>query len=90
MKKQKKDTIKNKLWQIIRKIKIGQTISYTELSKKLGMEKKLRYISSLLKENPYPISIPCHRVIHKNGKTGNYIFGENFKKYLLEWEKFFI
>ncbi len=90
MKKQNKNTIKSKLWQILLKIPIGETKSYSEISKKLGMKKKIRYISTLLKENPYPVSIPCHRVIYKNGKTGKYIYGEDFKKYLLEWEKFFI
>ncbi|MGC8977012.1 MAG: MGMT family protein [Candidatus Ratteibacteria bacterium] len=84
-----KDNIKKKLWQILLKIPFGETISYSELSKKLKMHDKTRYISRLLKENPYPVSIPCHRVIHKNGKTGKYIFGEEFKKYLIEWEKYF-
>ncbi|MGB9677901.1 MAG: MGMT family protein [Candidatus Ratteibacteria bacterium] len=84
-----KDNIKKKLWQILLKISFGETISYSEISKKLKMPDKTRYISRLLKENPYPVSIPCHRVIHKNGKTGKYIFGEEFKKYLIEWEKYF-
>lgn len=85
-----KNNIKKKLWQILMKIPIGETISYSEISKRLKMPKKTRYISTLLKENPYPISIPCHRIIYKNGKIGKYIWGENFKKYLIEWEKIFI
>ncbi|MCM8785371.1 MAG: MGMT family protein [Candidatus Omnitrophica bacterium] len=84
-----KDNIKKQLWQILLKIPIGETISYSKISEKLNMPKKTRYISTLLKENPYPVSIPCHRVIHKNGKTGKYIWGENFKKFLLDWEKLF-
>lgn len=90
MKKQNKDIIKRKLWQVLLEIPIGKTINYSELSKKLHMDKKTRYISTILKENPYPISIPCHRVIYKNGKIGNYIWGKNFKRFLIEWEKFFI
>ncbi|MCM8767799.1 MAG: MGMT family protein [Candidatus Omnitrophica bacterium] len=84
-----KDNIKKQLWQILLEIPIGETINYSKLSKRLNMAKKTRYISSLLKENPYPISIPCHRVIHKNRKIGKYIWGENFKKFLLDWEKLF-
>ncbi|HOK56862.1 MAG TPA: MGMT family protein [bacterium] len=84
-----KNTIKKKLWQILLKIPIGETVSYSEISKKINMPKKTRYISTLLKENPYPVSIPCHRVIYKNGKSGKYIFGEEFKKYIIEWEKLF-
>ncbi|MCM8772907.1 MAG: methylated-DNA--[protein]-cysteine S-methyltransferase [Candidatus Omnitrophica bacterium] len=90
MRKQNKNTIKKKLWQVLLKIPIGQTKSYSEISKKLGLEKKVRFISKLLKENPYPISIPCHRVIHKNGKIGKYLYGSDFKKFLIEWEKFFV
>ncbi|MCM8803663.1 MAG: MGMT family protein [Candidatus Omnitrophica bacterium] len=85
-----KDNIKKKLWQILLEVTIGNTVSYSEISKKLKMPKRTRYISSLLKENPYPISIPCHRVIYKNGKIGKYIWSENFKKYLIDWEKLFI
>jgi len=48
------------------------------------MKNKVRYISSLLKENPYLISIPCHRVIKKNGKIGKYVLGSEFKKFF--WE----
>lgn len=89
-KKHKKDNIKRKIWQILLEIPIGKTYSYSYLAEKIGMKNKVRYIASLLKENPYPVSIPCHRIIHKNGKTGKYIWGENFKKFLLEWEKQFI
>lgn len=85
-----KDNIKKRLWQILLEIPIGETESYSDISRKLKMEKKTRYISKLLKENPYPISIPCHRVIYKSGKTGKYVWGENFKKFLIEWEKNFI
>lgn len=90
MKKQNKDNIKRKLWQILLEIPIGKTFSYSDISKKLKMPKKTRYIATLLKENPYPISIPCHRIIYKNGNFGNYIWGKDFKKFLIEWEKFFI
>lgn len=84
-----KNNIKKQLWQILVEIPIGEIVSYSDISKKLNIPKKTRYISSLLKENPYPVSIPCHRVIYKNGKIGKYIWGKEFKKYLLEWEKLF-
>jgi O-6-methylguanine DNA methyltransferase len=84
-----KDNIKKKLWQILLKIPIGETKSYSEISRELKMQEKTRYIATLLKENQYPVSIPCHRVIYKNGKTGNYKLGKDFKKFLLEWEKSF-
>ena len=84
-----KEKLKEKIWKILREIKFGETKSYLWLAEKLGMKNKVRYISSLLKENPYLISIPCHRVIKKNGKPGKYVLGSKFKKFLIEWEKNF-
>ncbi|HRR95167.1 MAG TPA: MGMT family protein [Candidatus Ratteibacteria bacterium] len=73
----------------LRKIKFGHTKTYSYIALKLGMKNNVRYISSILKENPYLISIPCHRVIKKNGEIGNYVLGKEFKKYLIEWENSF-
>jgi len=84
-----KDTIKKQLWQELLKIPLGTTLSYSLLAVKMGIPGQTRYIASLLKENPFLIAIPCHRVIKKNGQYGGYVLGENFKKYLIEWEKSF-
>lgn len=85
----KKENLKEKIFKELKKIKFGETISYSSLAEKVGMKNKVRYISSFLKENPYLISIPCHRVIKKNGKIGKYVLGSKFKKILIEWERNF-
>jgi len=85
-----REKLKERIWKTLREIKFGETKSYLWLAEKLGMKNKVRYISSLLKENPYLISVPCHRVIRKDGRIGGYLLGENFKKYLIEWEKSFL
>ena len=72
------------------KIPFGKTISYSKLSEKTGFAGRERYLASLLKENPCLISVPCHRIIKKGGKYGNYVLGERFKKYIIEWEKSFL
>jgi|LSQX01.2.fsa_nt_gb O-6-methylguanine DNA methyltransferase len=84
-----KDTIKTKLWQALLKIPFGQTVSYSQLANNMGMPKHTRYISSFLKENSLPISIPCHRVIRKSGEYGKFGLGKEFKVYLIEWESSF-
>jgi len=84
-----KKKLKEKLLVELRKIKFGHTKTYSYIALKLGMKNNVRYISSILKENPYLISIPCHRVIKKNGEIGNYVLGKEFKKYLIEWENSF-
>ena len=83
----KKDNIENKIWQILKDIPFGETRSYSYLAEKMKMKGKERYIASLLRKNPYLISIPCHRIVYKNGKVGGYVLGKDFKRYLLEWEK---
>ena len=84
-----KDTTKKRLWQELLKIPFGKRISYSQLAGNMGMPGKTRHIASLLKENPFLIAVPCHRVIKKNGTYGGYALGEDFKKYLLEWEASF-
>ncbi|MCM8762690.1 MAG: MGMT family protein [Candidatus Omnitrophica bacterium] len=83
----RKDTIKNKVMQAVSEIPFGRTITYSQLAEKVGMKGKIRYVSTFLKENPYPVAIPCHRVIRKDGSYGKYILGRRFKRYLIEWEK---
>ncbi|MCM8792182.1 MAG: MGMT family protein, partial [Candidatus Omnitrophica bacterium] len=41
----------------------------------------------VLKRNPFPLIIPCHRVICSNGKLGGYIWGRKIKRKLLEIER---
>jgi len=82
-----KDKISKKIWKELKKVPFGETRDYSWLAEKVGLPGKVRYVSSFLKKNPYLISIPCHRIIHKNGKIGRYILGSDFKKYLIEWEK---
>jgi len=40
-----------------------------------------------LKNNPYPLIIPCHRVVESNGKSGGYVLGKRNKKLLLNLER---
>ncbi|MGI6596031.1 MAG: MGMT family protein [Elusimicrobia bacterium] len=85
--KTKKDNTKHRVMQAISEIPFGKTISYSQLAKNIGEKGKTRYIASFLKLNAYPIAIPCHRVIKKDGDYGNYALGKELKKYLIEWEK---
>jgi O-6-methylguanine DNA methyltransferase len=44
-------------------------------------------VGQVLKNNPYPLIIPCHRVIGANGSMGGYLGGEKTKKKLLDLER---
>ena len=72
-------------------VKYGEITSYYEIGTLIGSN-AYRAIGNVLKRNPFPLIIPCHRVIRKNGKVGGYMgkvnneWQQNLKKYLLKME----
>jgi methylated-DNA-[protein]-cysteine S-methyltransferase len=73
-----------------RKIPYGQTITYAELACRIGKEGASRAVGSALAKNPYPIVIPCHRVVSASDMGGfcGETCGEkvDFKRKMLEME----
>ena len=62
----------NLVWKEISKIPYGQTMSYKEIAARIGHPNSSRAVANACGKNPYPRIIPCHRVIHSNGKLGGY------------------
>lgn len=75
-----------KVWNELLFIPFGKTISYLELSKKLGDIKAIRAVASANGKNPLWIVVPCHRVIGTDGSLTGYAGGLWRKKWLLEHE----
>lgn len=75
-----------KVWQALLEIPYGKTISYLELSRKLGDVKAIRAVASANGKNPVWIVVPCHRVIGSDGSLTGYAGGIERKKFLLEHE----
>ena len=75
-----------KVWQELLQIPFGKTISYLDLSKKLGDVKAIRAVASANGKNPLWIVVPCHRVIGTDGSLTGYAGGLWRKKWLLEHE----
>lgn len=75
-----------KVWKALLEIPFGTTISYLELSKKLGDSKATRAVASANGKNPLWIVMPCHRVIGTDGSLTGYAGGLWRKKWLLEHE----
>lgn len=75
-----------KVWQELLKIPFGKTMSYLDLSKKLGDVKAIRAVASANGKNPLWIVVPCHRVIGSDGSLTGYAGGLWRKKWLLEHE----
>ena len=75
-----------RVWKQLHKIPYGKTISYLELSKRLGDIKAIRAVASANGKNPFWIVVPCHRVIGSDGSLTGYAGGIHRKKWLLEHE----
>jgi methylated-DNA-[protein]-cysteine S-methyltransferase len=68
-------------------IPYGAVCSYKKLAQKIGRPKASRFVGSCMAQNPYPIIIPCHRVIRSDGSIGQFGGGITLKKRLLALEK---
>lgn len=75
-----------KVWREIQEIPYGKTISYLELSLKIGDIKKVRAVAAANGKNPLWIVVPCHRVIGSDGSLTGYAGGLWRKKCLLDHE----
>ena len=62
-------------WQVLRaalEIPLGETRSYQWVARKIGRPKAVRAVGQALRKNPYPLIIPCHRVVKSDGTPGGY------------------
>lgn len=76
-----------KVWDRLRAIPYGVTISYGELASRTGNPKAARAVGAANGRNPIPIIIPCHRVIGSNGKLTGFYGGLHLKEGLLTHER---
>ena len=75
-----------RVWQELRRIPYGSTISYAELARRAGKPKAFRAVGQANAVNPLPLIIPCHRVINADGSLGGYSSGAERKSWLLRHE----
>ena len=75
-----------KVWNALQDIPFGKTISYLELSKRLGDVKAIRAVAAANGKNPLWVVFPCHRVIGSDGSLTGYAGGLHRKKWLLDHE----
>lgn len=76
-----------KVWNALRAIPYGETISYEELARRVGSPAGQRAVGHANGQNPVAIVIPCHRVVNKDGKLGGYGGGLWRKRLLLGLER---
>lgn len=76
-----------KVLRVVLKIPLGELRTYKWVAKKVGRPKAFRAVGNVLRKNPFPIFIPCHRVIASSKKIGGYSLGKDLKKTLINLEK---
>ena len=64
----------------------GKITTYGELAKAVGLKNGQRAVGKIMNKNPYPVIIPCHRVVKSDGKIGGYAYGEEIKSDMLTRE----
>ncbi|HOU56025.1 MAG TPA: MGMT family protein [Smithellaceae bacterium] len=64
----------------------GKVCAYSGLAERAGFPRAARAVGSVMANNPFPLAIPCHRVIRADGTTGHFGGGADMKKRLLERE----
>ena len=61
-----------RVYAIARRISPGQTLTYGEVATRLGNPLQAREVGQALARNPFPIVVPCHRVLAANGRSGGF------------------
>ncbi len=75
------------VWEELRKVPPGRTLTYGELARRLGKPGAARAVGQALRANPLPLFIPCHRVTAAGGRLGGYSAGPERKRWLLALER---
>lgn len=75
-----------KIYKKLLEVPKGKITTYGELAKAVGLKNGQRAVGKIMNKNPYPVIIPCHRVVKSDGKVGGYAYGEEIKSDMLTRE----
>ena len=75
-----------RIWQALREIPPGTTVSYTQIAERIGVPKAVRAVAQACGANHIAVAIPCHRVVRRDGDIAGYRWGVDRKRELLRRE----
>jgi methylated-DNA-[protein]-cysteine S-methyltransferase len=84
------DTFQDRVWDLLRAIPYGQTVTYGDLARELGeqgCEATAAGVGAAVGRNPLSVIVPCHRVVGKDGSLTGYAGGLARKRFLLDLEE---
>lgn len=76
-----------RVWEALRQVPSGSTVSYAELAERIGLPSGARAIAGACAANPIAVAVPCHRVVRTDGALSGYRWGVERKRALLERER---
>jgi AraC family transcriptional regulator, regulatory protein of adaptative response / methylated-DNA-[protein]-cysteine methyltransferase len=75
-----------RVWQALREIPAGSTLTYTDLARRIGTPNATRAVAQACASNSIAVAIPCHRVVRHDGTLSGYRWGVERKQILLNRE----
>ena len=75
-----------RVWEALRHTRPGETISYSDLARRIGSPQSVRAVAKACATNPIAVAIPCHRVVRIDGSLSGYRWGVERKRDLLARE----
>jgi AraC family transcriptional regulator of adaptative response/methylated-DNA-[protein]-cysteine methyltransferase len=79
-------SFQQRVWQALCEIPVGQTVSYTDIARRIGSPRAVRAVAQACAANRLAVAIPCHRVVRNDGALAGYRWGMERKRSLLEKE----
>ena len=77
---------RRRVWEELRKIPYGSTVTYTEIARRIGKPQAIRAVAHACATNPVSVVVPCHRVVRQDGSLAGYRWGLERKEALIEKE----
>ena len=78
--------LEEKIYQKLLQVPSGYVTTYGELAKAINLKHGQRAVGQIMKHNPFPVIVPCHRVVKSDGSVGGYAYGKERKKHMLSKE----
>ena len=78
--------IEERVYKKLLQVPTGYVVTYGELSRAVGLHNGQRLVGQIMKKNPFPVIVPCHRVVKSDGTVGGYAYGSERKKHMLSKE----
>jgi len=78
---------RKKVLEKMHQVPFGETMTYGELAAAAGNGKAARAAGTVCHDNPFPLFIPCHRIVGSGGRLCGFAYGIEMKKRLIDFEK---